>query len=73
MRYRRRFFIPYFSVPYGIQVGHLIWKKDGMEAYTANGEFVGKYPTRREAAQALNKFLGGPRWSSHCPPLIRRS
>ena len=71
MRYRRRFFIPYFSLPHGTQLGHLIWKNDGMEAWTANKEFVGKYPTRREAAQALNKFLGGPRWSSHWPPLSK--
>jgi hypothetical protein len=69
MRYRRRFFIPYFSIPDGIQVGHLIWKNEGMEAHTADGKFVGKYPTRHEAAKALNKFLGGLRWSSHWPPL----
>jgi hypothetical protein len=64
MRYRRRFFIPYFSVPHGIQLGYLVWKNDGMEAYTANQKFVGKYPTRREAAKALWNFLGQPGWTS---------
>ena len=63
MRYRQRFFIPYFLLN-GEQVGHLIWKNDSMEAHTAKGEFVGKYPTRREAAKALWKFLGGPGWTS---------
>jgi len=63
MRYRRRTFIPYFSN--GQQVGYLIWQGDGMEAHTAKGEFVGKYPTRREAAHALWVFLGKPGWSSH--------
>jgi hypothetical protein len=62
MRYRRRLFIPYFSN--GQQVGHLIWKNDGMEAYTADEKFVGKYPTRREAAKALWNFLGKPGWTS---------
>jgi hypothetical protein len=55
MRYRRRTFIPYFSD--GRQVGHLIWQGDGMEAHTAEGKLIGKYPTRREAAAALWAFL----------------
>jgi hypothetical protein len=51
MRYRRRLHIPYF---YGSrQVGHLDWRDGVMEAYTADGNLVGKYPTRREAAAAL--------------------
>jgi len=65
MRYRRRTIIPYFSVPDGIQLGCLIWKNDSMEAWTANNEFVGKFPTRKEAAKALWSFLGQPgRWTS---------
>jgi hypothetical protein len=53
MRYRRRFFIPMVLRNSGQQVGHLIWQDGAMEAWTAEGELVGKYPTRREAAAAL--------------------
>jgi hypothetical protein len=63
MRYRRRTFIPYFSD--GQQVGYLIWQGDGMEAHTADGELIGKFPTRREAASALWNFLNKPTWSSY--------
>jgi hypothetical protein len=66
-RYRQRFFIPYFSVPDGTQLGYLTWKNDGMEAHTADGILVGKYPTRRDAARALWQFLRQPKWSSLQP------
>ena len=36
---------------------HLIWQGDAMEAHTADGHLIGKYPTRREAAAALWTFL----------------
>jgi hypothetical protein len=69
MRYRRRTFIPYFSN--GQQVGHLIWQGNTMEAYTADGLLIGKYPTRRAAAAALwafvNKHQDVRKWSSHPP------
>jgi hypothetical protein len=52
MRYRRRFFIP-MVLHSGQQVGHLIWQDGAMEAWTAKGELVGRYATRREAASAL--------------------
>lgn len=66
MRYRRRTFIPYFSD--GQHVGHLTWQGNAMEAHTADGHLIGKYPTRREAAAALWTFLKKERgirtWSS---------
>jgi hypothetical protein len=55
MRYRRRFFIPIFHN--GQQIAHLQWTDGGMEAWIADGTFVGKYPTRKEAASALWKEL----------------
>jgi hypothetical protein len=68
MRYRKRFFIPYFSLPDRKQVGHLIWHGDGMEAHTADGHLVGKFPTRRDAAKALWAATGQPKkWTSHNP------
>ena len=51
MRYRRRTFIP--MVYRGQQIGRLIWKDGAMEAWTAEGELLGLYPTRREAASAF--------------------
>ena len=51
MRYRRRFFIP--MVYRGCEIGHLVWTDGAMEARTAEGELLGRYPTRREAASAL--------------------
>jgi hypothetical protein len=53
MRYRRRLFIPMTLRDSRQQVGHLIWQNGGMEAWTTEGEFVGRYATRREAAAAL--------------------
>jgi hypothetical protein len=67
MRYRRRTFIPYFSLPDGRQVGHLVWRGDSMEAYTADGKLVGKFPTRRDATKALWTAVGQPRWTSYNP------
>ena len=57
MRYRRRTHIPYFDG--SRQVGHLDWRDGAMEAYTAYGTLVGKYPTRREAAAALWAAIKG--------------
>jgi hypothetical protein len=57
MRYRRRFFIPLTFRNSGQQAGHLIWQDGAMEAWTADGELVGAYATRREAAAALWKAL----------------
>ncbi len=51
MRYRRRTFIP--MVYREVEIGHLQWVGEAMEAWTAEGELVGRYPTRREAASAL--------------------
>jgi hypothetical protein len=41
----------------GQQAGHLIWQDGEMEAWTADGEFVGAYTTRQEAAAALWRVL----------------
>ena len=60
MRYRRRFFIPVVYREH--QIGHLIWKEGAMEAWTAAGEFVGRYPTRRKAASALWGMTATHRW-----------
>jgi hypothetical protein len=60
MRYRRRFFIP--MIYHEQQIGHLIWKDGAMEAWTAAGELVGRYPTRREAARALWAATSTHRW-----------
>jgi hypothetical protein len=48
----------------GIEVGHLQWidEANAMEAWTAEGELVGQYPTRHEAASALWKATAGNRW-----------
>jgi hypothetical protein len=54
-------------VAHGEQVAHLVWVGDGMEAHTADGVFVGKYPTRREATIALAGVLrrrGIRRWTT---------
>jgi hypothetical protein len=51
-RYSRRTHIHYFDST-GELVGHLDWRDGVMEAHTADGALVGKYPTRREAAYAL--------------------
>jgi hypothetical protein len=51
MRYRRRTHIPMFQC--GEPIGYLIWKDNAMEARTADGNLVGRYATRREAAAAL--------------------
>jgi hypothetical protein len=55
--HRRRTHIPYFDG--SRQVGHLDWRDGAMEAYTADGTLVGKYPTRREAAAALWATIKG--------------
>jgi hypothetical protein len=46
------------------QIGHLDWRDGAMEAYTADGSLVGKYPTRREAASALwaTSYVTTRRW-----------
>lgn len=66
MRYRRRTFIP--VVYLGRQLGHLLWNGSQMEAWTAKGELVGEYPTRREAASALwrviRKQKNIPKWTT---------
>jgi hypothetical protein len=51
MRYRRRTHIPVFHGSH--QIGHVDWRDGAMEAYTADGNLIGKYPTRREATSAL--------------------
>jgi hypothetical protein len=45
----------------GDPIGHLIWINEAMEAWTAKGEFVGSYPTRRDAASALWAVRPQPR------------
>jgi hypothetical protein len=50
---RRRTHIPVVDRHEQRQIGHLVWENGMMEARTANGELVGKYATRREAASAL--------------------
>jgi hypothetical protein len=39
----------------GVEIGHLQWigEANAMEAWTAEGELVGRYPTRHEAASGL--------------------
>lgn len=53
MRYSRRLLIPVTLRDSGRQVGHLIWQNGAMEAWTTEGQLVGRYATRREAASAL--------------------
>ena len=66
MRYRRRMFIP--IIHRERQVAHLVWKDGAMQAWTAEGDFIGVYPTRKEAASALFEVLkqrGIRRWTTH--------
>lgn len=37
----------------GQDLGHLIWKDGAMEAWTSDGDLLGRFPTRREAAYVL--------------------
>jgi hypothetical protein len=65
MTYRRRVFIP--IIHDGNQIAHLVWKDGAMEAWVAE-DFIGRYPTRKEAAAALYKVLrqmGVRRWTTH--------
>jgi hypothetical protein len=66
MRYRQRTFIP--IIHDGNQIAHLVWKDGAMEAWIGENEFIGRYPTRKEAAAALYAVLrqrGVKRWTTH--------
>jgi hypothetical protein len=64
-RYRRRTHIPLTIGEQ--QIGWLTWLADEgrMEAFTADGTSIGKYPTRREATSAL--------WRTEYAKAIRRA
>jgi hypothetical protein len=51
MRHRRRTLIPITYL--GQQIGRLQWNGEAMECWTAQGELIGEFPTRHEAASAL--------------------
>jgi hypothetical protein len=56
MRYRRRLYIPFVDGA-GQEVGYLAWQDGAMEAWTATENLIGRYPTRKEAASALWRFM----------------
>lgn len=57
MTYRKRTLIPVIRLADDTLIAQLVWNEGAMEVYTADGEFVGAYPTRKEASRELFAFL----------------
>jgi hypothetical protein len=66
MTYRRRKLIPVIRRADETLIAQLTWNGAAMEVHTADGEFVGAYPTRKEATSALRAFL-----QKRSPQLLR--